>query len=293
MIGVIGAHGFLGSHIFAELEANDHDVTDISRSELNCAAATREAVRAVTSSLWSSTNSAPTIIYCAAPDHYDTDETKRNIHITTPQLIAEEIQETDGTLVYLSTTEVYGYDEDFDYTNTIRESSAFAPPLSLYAQHKQDGEAACLAALPSTIIPRIFLPYGFAPGGKRGNTVAEFVAAALAGKPLRPYREIVRSWCHASDIAAGICIALDELSSNLFNIGNNGDHRAMEELAAMICDATNAPHDLIEPREAPDPSTEHRTYSVETITAAGWAPEVSLEEGIEMLVRDYESVSGR
>jgi dTDP-4-dehydrorhamnose reductase len=151
-----------------------------------------------------------------------------------------------------------------------------ASPANLYAWTKRWGEEA-VALFTDALVLRIGMPYG--PGR---NTVAEFLRRARAGERIRVHRGEVRSWCWAGDVASGIAIALEAGATGTLNVARADDPRTMREVAELACGVVGASTDLIDEVEAPASSAPQLVDAPE-LRALGWAPAVSLEDGMRSM----------
>ncbi|MGZ8344290.1 MAG: NAD-dependent epimerase/dehydratase family protein [Allosphingosinicella sp.] len=208
-------------------------------------------------------------------------------------------------LVYASSSSVYGGND----TLPFRVEDRVDHPLSLYAATKKADELmsetyAHLYRLPQTGL-RFFTVYG--PWGRPDMAMWLFTKAIFAGEPIQVFGEgnMRRDFTYVDDIVTGVVAALDNPPPDdgepkaggsrgphrLYNIGN---HRS-EELNRMI--------ELIEQscgRKAErilmpmQPGDVRDTYA--DISAIqndlGFAPTVSIDEGVPRFVKWYRTYHG-
>ena len=194
-------------------------------------------------------------------------------------------------LINFSTSEVYG--DAFDSHTPVTEESevnAFGAS-NVYAISKMFGESIVkhyvenygLKAL--TIRPFMLYGEGETPSKYR-SALTNFVHAALVGRSFDVHRGTGRAWCHASDFAEGVALLvdLDSVGYQVFNIGSD-EYHSMEEVARMVIRATGADSSLIRLCDPPEKfGTPVKRASIEKIKAIGFAPKVTLREGIARVV---------
>ena len=132
-------------------------------------------------------------------------------------------------------------------------------------------------------IIRIFNTYGPRNDPRDGRVVPNFIAQALAGKPISIYGDgtQTRSFCFVGDLVRGIVAAMftAETQGEIFNLGNP-DERSIRDFADMIVRLTGTNVPIVhKPLPADDPRRRRPDIS-KARTWLGWTPEVSLEEGL-------------
>jgi len=165
----------------------------------------------------------------------------------------------------------------------------------VYDEAKRFGEALAMAyhryhRVDSRIV-RIFNTYGPRMRPHDGRVVSNFVMQALLGEPLTIYGkgEQTRSFCYVDDEVDGIVRLLmasesDEMRTP-FNIGNPRELTILE-IAEMVLKLTHSGSRLVfKPLPEDDPKV-RRPDITRATTILGWAPRVTLEEGLGRTI-DY------
>ena len=194
-----------------------------------------------------------------------------------------------ASFLLASTSEVYGDPEVRPQPESYRGNVSTTGPRGVYDEAKRFAEAATMAYHRAhgvdTRIVRIFNTYGprLAPGD--GRAVPNFISQALHGQPLTVYGDgsQTRSFCYVDDLIDGIVALLRSGEPEPVNLGNP-DERSILELAEAVIEATGSDSEIVfEPLPEDDPKI--RCPDITRARAIlGWAPRVSLEEGLTRTV---------
>jgi nucleoside-diphosphate-sugar epimerase len=188
-------------------------------------------------------------------------------------------------LSYVSTSDVYGPAVEAD-------EQAVPAPESLYALTKFWGEQASALAAPGGLtILRLANPYG--PGvdaGQAKGAVPTMLRQADAREPITVFRGEARTFCWIGDAVRAIRLVLGSGEEGAFNIGSDGQAVALADVARLACELTGAPHDLIEEVEPP-PGRVMTRIATERVRSLGWRPEVSLDEGMRLLLDELRAAA--
>ncbi|SEV87086.1 NAD-dependent epimerase [Luteibacter sp. 329MFSha] len=209
-------------------------------------------------------------------------------------------------LVFASTSSVYGANRTMPFS----EHDSAEHPLTLYAATKKANEQmvhsyAHLYGIPSTGL-RFFTVYG--PWGRPDMALFLFTRAILAGEPLRVFNHgrHRRSFTYVDDIVEGVIRCLDrpptvdtdwngaspDPSSSgvapfrLYNIGNEQPVELLDYIRRLEqCLGREAILEMLplQPGDVPDTAADVS----ELQRAIDYAPQVSVEEGVDRFVRWY------
>ena len=211
-------------------------------------------------------------------------------------------------LVYASSSSVYGANESLPF----RVEDSVDHPVSLYAATKKANELMAhtyshLFGLPTTGL-RFFTVYG--PWGRPDMALFKFTRAILTGQPVQLFNggHHRRDFTFISDIVDGVIGTLDQVAApdaafdpthpnpgsarapwRVYNIGSNRpiDLIRYLELIEDACGQKAQIESL--PMQAGDVEATHADVSA-LQRAIGYAPRVTVEEGIPQFVawyRDY------
>lgn len=294
---LLGASGFLGSHLADALIARGDEVvgvddltssngSNVSHLEGNAAfqffrgdicdgIPAKGHFDAVLN--FASPASPPR--YAAMPVH-----TLRTGSIGTENAIKFAL-EHDARFIMASTSEVYGdpsvspqKESYWGNVNSIGERSC-------YDEAKRYAEAVCMAykrQYDANIgIVRIFNTYGPRLDRFDGRVVSNFVCQALRGDDLTVYGDgsQTRSFCYVDDEIRGIISLLDSGQTGPINIGNPVEF-TMLELAEIVLDLTESKSKLVHiPLPADDPLQRRPDISLAK-NLLGWEPKVDLRTGL-------------
>lgn len=296
-IVVLGASGFLGSHLCDELIARGDDVVGIddlsSSTGVNLKALESEPrftflkgdiaegipVRGTVDAVLNFASPASPPRYLETPI-----QTLRTGSRGTDNALQFAL-ENNARFIMASTSEVYGDPTVSPQVETYWGNVNSIGERSCYDEAKRYAEALCMAywrEYQANIgIVRIFNTYGPRLDPTDGRVVSNFVCQALQGQNLTVYGDgsQTRSFCYVDDEIRGILAMLDSNERGPINIGNPVEF-TMLELAELVLELTGSQSQLVfEALPADDP-----LQRCPDITLARellkWEPTVDLREGL-------------
>ena len=296
-IVVLGASGFLGSHLCDELIARGDEVVGIddlsSSTGVNLKALESEPrftflkgdiaegipVRGTVDAVLNFASPASPPRYLETPI-----QTLRTGSRGTDNALQFAL-ENNARFIMASTSEVYGDPTVSPQVETYWGNVNSIGERSCYDEAKRYAEALCMAYWreyqASIGIVRIFNTYGPRLDPTDGRVVSNFVCQALQGQNLTVYGDgsQTRSFCYVDDEIRGILALLDSNERGPINIGNPVEF-TMLELAELVLELTGSKSQLVyEALPADDPM-----QRCPDITLARqllkWEPTVDLREGL-------------
>ena len=300
---VTGGAGFIGTYLVKKLLADGHQVVVLD----NFSSGLRENLNGLPVQLVEADVAAPFDIPCdqiyhlacpASPVFYQKDGvgTMLTAFNGTYQALLNA-QRFKARILVASTSEVYG-----DPAVSPQPESYFGNvntwgPRACYDEGKRAAEALCYEfqtqGRADVRVARIFNTYG--PGMRLddGRVMTEFIAAALAGRPLRldAAGEQTRSFCFIDDMVEGL-MALMSFDGNPgpVNLGS-ADEVKLSQLAELVVAMAGSPSAIIQaPRRLDDPM-QRKPDTVLATAVLGWRPQIKLAVGLEMLIRSIRKVS--
>ncbi|MEH6488043.1 MAG: UDP-glucuronic acid decarboxylase family protein [Hyphomonas oceanitis] len=232
----------------------------------------------------------------ASPIHYQFDPvqtTKTSVHGAINMLgLAKR---TRARILQASTSEVYGdpaiHPQTEDYWGNVNpigirscydEGKRCAETLffDYHRQHKVEIKVA-----------RIFNTYGPRMHPNDGRVVSNFIVQALKGEDITLYGdgEQTRSFCYVSDLVTGLVSLMGTGPEFVgpVNIGNPGEF-TIRQLAERVIALTGAKSKLVHrPLPQDDPKQRQPDISLAQ-EKLGWAPTVSLDEGLKPTIAYFE-----
>lgn len=193
-----------------------------------------------------------------------------------------------------STSEVYGDPEQHPQTEQYWGHVNPIGPRSVYDEAKRFSEALTMAFHRSrgvdVRIARIFNTYGPRMRFEDGRVVSNFVVQALSRRPLTIYGDGLqtRSFCYVSDLVDGLVRLFHSSRVEPVNLGNPGEF-TMIELAEVVQRLTGSQAGVVsEPLPVDDPKQRRPDIGVAR-SVLGWEPQVQLEHGLGLTIRDFEA----
>jgi dTDP-glucose 4,6-dehydratase len=188
-----------------------------------------------------------------------------------------------------STSEVYGDPLEHPQSESYWGHVNSVGPRGVYDEAKRYAEALTMAYHRQqgvdTAIVRIFNTYGSRMRPHDGRAIPTFLRQALANRPITVFGDgsQTRSFCYVSDLIRGI-IGLAESGHHYpVNIGNP-DEFTLLELAEIVKELTSSDAEIVyEALPEDDPKQRKPNISLAR-ELLGWAPEVSLREGLERTI---------
>jgi nucleoside-diphosphate-sugar epimerase len=185
----------------------------------------------------------------------------------------------NAKLVYISTSEVYGYACD---RGPVDEDSDLEP-RNVYGRSKAEAEKLVRCFLGDrAMIVRPTMPYG--PGNEVGEgraALPTFIANALAGLPSCAHRGTARSWCYIDDTIRGIADVVEHgLGGAIYNVGRDDDLIDTFDLAQMVYRILGADRLLVRDEPPDQTITPVKDISCARLRDLGWRPRTELHEGI-------------
>jgi len=192
-----------------------------------------------------------------------------------------------------STSEVYGDPEVHPQTEDYWGNVNPIGPRGVYDESKRFAEAITMAyhekhGLNTSII-RIFNCYGPRLRMNDGRVVSNFIAQALANKPLTVYGDgtQTRSFQYVSDLVDGMMAMMHTDFHLPINIGNPNE-KTMLEIAAIIKELTGSKSEIVH-KELPIDDPRRRLPDISRAREVlGWSPRVELEDGLRKTIAWFE-----
>jgi dTDP-glucose 4,6-dehydratase len=189
--------------------------------------------------------------------------------------------------LHASTSECYGDPLVHPQTESYWGNVNPIGPRSVYDEAKRFSEAAVAAYHRyegvNTHLVRIFNTYGPRLQPNDGRLISNLVMQALRGEPLTIYGDgsQTRSFCYCSDLIDGIVRLSKSEEHDPVNIGNPEEWTILEcakEVQAVLGLTSEI---VFKPLPQDDPMR-RRPDITRARTLLGWAPKVSLRQGLEL-----------
>ena len=208
-------------------------------------------------------------------------------------MMAELARKNDATLLFASTSEVYGDAEIIPTPESYWGKVNPIGPRSCYDEGKRFAEALLMAYSKQygldVRVPRIFNTYGprLREDGLYGRAMSRFILQALNNQTITVYGngKQTRSFCYITDTVTGLLLltASSKAKGEVVNVGNTQEITILE-LATKIKENTKC-KSKIEFYPLPKDDPKRRcpdTNKLEKLV--GWKPNITFEEGLKRTI---------
>jgi dTDP-glucose 4,6-dehydratase len=199
-----------------------------------------------------------------------------------------------ATFLIASTSEVYGDPLEHPQKESYWGNVNPIGPRGVYDEAKRFAEAMTVAYRRfhgvDTKIVRIFNTYGPRMRVNDGRAVPAFMSQALRHEDVTVFGDgsQTRSFCYVSDLVDGIIRLMEAPVNDPVNIGNPQE-LTIEQIARRIIEMTGSRSRIIyKPLPEDDPKVRQPDIT-RARTLLGWAPKVSLEEGLSKTIDYFRS----
>tara|TARA_Y100001973_G_C5173844_1_gene320695 strand:- start:501 stop:1451 length:951 start_codon:yes stop_codon:yes gene_type:complete len=196
--------------------------------------------------------------------------TQNLIDVTTPEQV----------ILYGSTGSNYG-----KVTDICTEESPLNP-LSLYGETKTDAER-MLMKRGNVVAYRFATAFGVSPRLRLDLLINDFTNKCLRDGYLVVYeKHFMRTFIHVSDMASAFMLAInntDKMVNNVYNIGDDSMNHSKEAICRMVAGKTDAFIHFEEIGE--DADKRNYIVSYDKIKALGFRTEITVEEGIDEIIK--------
>ena len=304
-IAVLGAAGFLGSHLCDELIARGDEVVGIddlsSSSGINIEQlTTKNSFTFIKADI---ADGMPLVGHVDAILNFASPASPPRYLATPIQTLRTGSQGTENALkfalennarfILASTSEVYGDPTISPQVETYWGNVNSIGERSCYDEAKRYAEAICMAYWrehqANIGIIRIFNTYGPRLDPMDGRVVSNFVCQSIQGRDLTVYGDgsQTRSFCYVDDEIRGILAMLDSAERGPINIGNPVEF-SMLELADIVLELTKSKSRIIyQPLPSDDP-LQRCPDITKARNVLNWEPTIELREGLQRTIEWFQ-----
>jgi nucleoside-diphosphate-sugar epimerase len=201
-------------------------------------------------------------------------------------------EKNHARFLFTSTSEVYGDPLEHPQKESYRGNVSTIGPRSVYDEAKRFAETLISfywreKGLDARIV-RIFNTYGPRMSKEDMRMISIFINEALDNKPITIFGDgkQTRSLCYVSDTVDGILRMMfhKNTRAEVVNIGSFDEHTVLE-YAEIVKKLTNSKSEIIHSEKLPiDDPLRRRADITKAKELVGWAPIVSLEEGLKKMI---------
>ena len=208
--------------------------------------------------------------------------------------LLEHARKTDATLLFASTSEVYGDPEVHPQTESYNGNVNIRGTRGCYDESKRFGETLLVSYQREygvdTRTARIFNTYGPRMRPDDGRVIPTFIRQALEGEDLTVYGDgsQTRSFCYVDDLIRGLRALAETagISGDVVNIGSTNEI-TITTLAETVRDVTGTDVDIVyEPLPEDDP--QQRQPDIEKARRLlNWEPTIELVDGLKRIINQF------
>lgn len=201
-------------------------------------------------------------------------------------LLVDECRSRSQGLIFASTGSNYGAVEGICTEDTP------LTPLTTYGITKTKAETALLES-GNVVVYRFATAFGLSPRLRLDLLVNDFTFQALKNRQLVLYEKgFRRTFIHVQDMAEAFIHAVEnyeKLKDQAYNVGHESMNYTKEDVALAI--KRKVDYHLHFSDVGSDPDKRDYEVSFEKIRKTGFEPKVSLEEGIDELIKGYQMIT--
>ena len=205
---------------------------------------------------------------------------------------------TKARILLASTSEIYGDPEVHPQTETYHGNVNSVGPRACYDEGKRAAETLMVGYRDynhvDVAIARIFNTYGPRMLPNDGRVVSNFICQVLQGDDLTVYGNGMqtRSFCYVSDLVDGLIRLMESSEPGPINLGNPHEV-TVKDLAKMILEMIPATGSGIVYKPLPEDDPTRRRPDITLAKGKlGWAPKVSLAEGLQATIAYFRQELG-
>ena len=304
---VAGGGGFLGSHLCERLLDNGYKVVCVdnfgSGARRNVAHLESEDRFEIIKRDLRENPSLPAVdeIYHLASRASPADFTEFPVRIALTntegtRYLLDHALEHDATMLFASTSEVYGDPEVHPQPETYSGNVNIRGPRGCYDESKRFGETLTVAYNEAYDLDvrtvRIFNTYGPRMRPDDGRVVPTFLSQALRGEDLTVYGDgsQTRTFCYVDDMIDGLRAVMetDSMNGDVVNVGGENEISVLT-LAERILEICDTDSEIIhEPLPEDDPRRRRPDIS-KALSTLDWEPTVDLNTGLSHCIDYFES----
>ncbi len=194
----------------------------------------------------------------------------------------------DQAIIMPTTNSAYGSGDK----NNLCDENSPVNPISSYAKDKVQIEEE-LMQKENVISLRLATVFGMSPRMRIDLLVNDFVFRAIFDKFIVLYEShFKRNYIHLSDVSAAFIHSInhfDKMKSQIYNVGLSDANLSKKELCEIIKLKINGLNIIINDFNK-DPDQRNYIVSNKKIEKTGFIPKVSVNEGIDELIKGYSFI---
>merc|ERR1719491_2466801 len=304
-IMITGGAGFVGSHLVDKLMMEGHEVIVVDNFFTGQKHNIEHwlphpnfslIVHDVTEPIMLEVDQIYHLACPASPPHYQYNPVKPTKTSTMGTInmlgLAKRIR---ARMLLTSTSEIYGDPKIHPQPESYWGNVNTIGPRSCYDEGKRVAETMMYSyrdqSKVEVRVARIFNTFGPRMHPNDGRVVSNFIIQALQNKPITIYGDgtQTRSFQYVSDLVDGLHALMNGDYDNPVNLGNP-DEYSVTSFANHIKKMTNSESKIVYLAKSKDDPTQRKPVIKVAKEKLGWAPKVTVEDGLEKAIAYFRSV---
>jgi len=233
----------------------------------------------------------------ASPPHYQKDPIRTTMTcVLGTKNMLDFAKKKNATILFTSTSEVYGDPEQSVQSEDYRGNVNFTGPRACYDEGKRVGESLCFDYNrmygTNVRVVRVFNTYGPGMDPNDGRVVSNFIMQALRNKDITVYGDgqQTRSFCYVDDMVSALIKMMNQSEFiGPVNLGNSHE-MTINQLLDHITELHPLESQIINVSLPTDDPTRRKPDISLAKEILAWSPKTHLSDGLRMTIEYFRGL---